>query len=124
MKLTVVANGDVVVETDDPRQAAQFVREFRNGKHVTKHVAQKRNPLEIASVDEPLSPQLVETWNWLIAHDMATGVTADAVAHALKIKLATANYRVTHLVRKDLARRVSRGHYRAGGKRQRPAKTT
>lgn len=113
MRLTVTLDGSVTVETADPREAAIFVRELRNGKAVK--TTRKSPPKELESESVPLSNALVETWNWLVAHDCAEGRGSDEVAEALDIKRHTAVYRLNTLVDKDLAWKPDRGHYRAGG---------
>ena len=121
----VLSGGDdrrISMETDDldsalallqtaPTTLAAMIKALRNGKPIPKR---KVKPKAIRSNDEPLSPQLVETWNWLVKHDSDQGVTPVEIAVGLKLAQATAVYRVSELVKKQLARRVRRGHYRAG----------
>lgn len=112
MKVTVTPAGEVVVDTDSPAQAAAFVRELHRGKKPTRK--KKPKPLEIESIEEPLSQELVDTWNWLVANNTDEGVTAADCAEGLDIKPLTARYRLHQLVTKELAHQPGRGRFRPG----------
>lgn len=112
MRVTVTTTGDVVVDADTPAQAAAFVRELRAGRKPGRK--KKARPLEIESIEEPLSPALVDTWNWLVANNTDAGVTATDCAAGLDIAHNTATYRLKQLVSKDLAHQPERGRYRPG----------
>lgn len=114
MRVTVTTTGDVVVDTDSPAQAAAFVRELRNGSK-KKAVRQKKpRPLAIESAEEPLSQELADTWNWLVAYDNTDGVSMPDVAAGLDLIPATAGYRLRQLIAKGLAHQPARGRFRPG----------
>lgn len=112
MRVTVTTTGDVVVDTDSPAQAAAFVRELRTGKKAARK--KKPRPLAIESAEEPLSQELADTWNWLVAHDNTDGVSMPDVAAGLDLIPATANYRLRQLIAKGLAHQPARGRFRPG----------
>jgi hypothetical protein len=115
-RITVTPNGQVITECDSAAETAALVRELKDGKAPKKRKrAAPPKALEIESVDIPLSPVLVETWNYLVKHDAPDGVHTNEVAAGLGIKVATANYRLTALLDKELAHKPSPGHWRAGG---------
>ena len=114
MKLTVALDGSVSIEVGDPHEAATFVRALRNGKAVKAKRRAKSPPKELESESVPLSSVLVETWNWLVAHDDAEGIRSREVAKGLDVKGSTAVYRLNKLVEKELAYRTRPGYYRAG----------
>lgn len=114
MRVTVTPGGDITVDADTPADAAAFVRELQTGKPARRGRPKKPKPLELESVEEPLSPPLVDTWNWLVAHDTPEGHSAAECARGLGIALNTALYRLKKLVSKDLAYQPVPGLYRAG----------
>jgi hypothetical protein len=117
VKVTDTRDGDVVVDTHDAAEAAAFVRELHDGKGSTKRRrrAPAKKALELESEDIPLSPALVETWNWLVAHDDPDGQHSSDVAAGLGINEHTSLYRLNKLIDRELAHRIRPGRYRAGG---------
>ncbi len=114
-RITVTPNGQVITECDSATETAALVRELRNGKAPRRRRAPSKQKLEIESEDIPLSPALVETWNWLVKHDNPQGCHSRDVADGLGIKEHAVIYRLTKLVEKELAHRPQPGHFRAGG---------
>jgi hypothetical protein len=112
MKVTVTPTGEVVVDADNPAEAAAFVREL----HGTKKAARKKKPkrLELESTDEPLSQVLADTWNWLVENDAPEGLSATDAADSFHSPVPTVNYRLRALMDKGLAHQPVRGRYRAG----------
>jgi hypothetical protein len=118
MKLTITAAGDLIIDTDDPHHAVTVARALRNSTAAAaekKSHHKKKEPVpELESYDEPLSPQLVDAWNWLVANDTASGRRAEEMAEGLDINHHTAVYRLGQLLKKELIHRVRPGGYRAG----------
>jgi hypothetical protein len=121
MKLTITAGGDVIIDTDDPHHAVTVARALRNSTATEKksHHKKKEPVAELESYDEPLSPQLVDAWNWLVANDKASGCRAEEMAAGLDINPHTAVYRLSQLLKKELIHRVRPGCYRAGSRADR-----
>lgn len=111
--VTVAPDGQVITECDSVTETAALVSALRNGKAPRKQRAATPK-LELESEDVPLSAVLVETWNWLVAHDNPEGVHPREVAAGLGIKKATANYRLIELTKKELAHKTGPGRFRAG----------
>jgi hypothetical protein len=118
-RVTVSSNGQVTVESDGAAETAALVHELRGGRARgragSKGRVGSKKKLELESEDVPLSTALVETWNWLVKHDSPEGLHVNEVAEGLDIKAATANYRLTALMGKELAHRTRPGYFRAGG---------
>jgi hypothetical protein len=114
MKVIVHPDGEVSFETDDVGQALAMVKALRNGASPPKPPARREQAAPEEEV--PVSAVLAQTWEWLVAHDgeTETGWRATDVAAALGIQKATATYRLSQLVKKGLAHRLRRAHYRAG----------
>lgn len=55
-----------------------------------------------------------QTWQYLLAHHSADGVSADEYAKDAGLELKTARIRLTKLVSLGIAHRVKRGRYRSG----------
>lgn len=114
MKVVVSPDGQVSFETDDVEQALAMVNSLRAGakaapkKHAHHHHKKK------ADGGTSLSPALAQTWEWLVAHDSTEGVTTAEVAEGLGLQEPAATWRLNRLLKKELAHRLKRGHYRAG----------
>ena len=118
MRLTIGPSGEVTIDTDDPQQVIAVVKGLRNGSAPTKPAkGKKKLRAELESYDEPLSAQLVDAWNWLVANDNEAGSNSEEMAAGLGINPHTAVYRIAQLVKKDLAHKVKPGRYRAGTSR-------
>jgi len=113
MKVIVSPNGEVIFETEDIAQALDMVKALRNGLAPPK----KRGPYKkrVESVEiVPVSPQLVETWQWLVDNDRLGGLSIKEISDALSLKHATTTWRMNQLIQKGLVHKAKRGYYRAG----------
>ena len=112
MKITVTpGKAEATVDTDDPAQAAAFVKALWNGS------GKKRKAIEgpkVVMPDVELTTVQTKTWNWIVAHDSPQGVTSQEVADGLGIAHSAANYRLGELVSKGVIYRPRRGYYRPG----------
>lgn len=61
-----------------------------------------------------LSPQMVKTWEWLVAHDDPNGIRVITIAEGLGITTNTVTWRCNVLIEKGLVHRLRRGRYRPG----------
>lgn len=125
MKITI---REVSVETgdDDATVAAALVSAFRNGaathhtppakkmRKIRRSKEQLALPAAPPAPDVSLSPQLTETWQWLVAHDSPGGCKPGQVAAGLQITAHAATWRLNRLIEKAVAWRVKPGYYRAG----------
>ena len=121
MKLVInPTDGTITVETPDNVSAAQFVRELcqpqpqKAIEAKPKRKPKKQKALAPPRPDRPLSKPMDETWAWLAAADGPRGVTAEELANAFGITTAGALWRLNQLIKRDMAWRVSTGHYRVG----------
>jgi len=117
MKVTVTPDGEVSFDTDDIVQAVNMIKALRNG--ATSPMRKKRGPYKKRSsgpVEEivPVSPSLVETWQWLVDNDKPTGAAIQEIADGLGIKNPAVTFRLNKLIQKGLAHKVRRGYYRPG----------
>ena len=105
--------GEVTVDIDDPIQAATLINAILHGGKKQKALPAPK-PKVLAPADVTLTKQMLETWQWLVAHDNEGGVTSAQVAAGLKLNQSAATWRLKELVGKGVVYRLSRGYYRPG----------
>lgn len=116
MKVIVFPNGEVTFETERVDQALEMVKGLRNGTHApAAKKSRKKNPVATPSVEEvPLSPALIQTWEYLVANDSSSGTSYQELAKGMDIKPATATWRLQQLRKKGLVHRTQPGMYKPG----------
>lgn len=117
MKIIVALNGEISIETNgsDPKAIAALIRELHKPAKKTKTAPAPAEPVDTGlAVDPAVSPQQMQTWQWLVNNDAPTGRSAQDLADALGLENGTAGLRLSRLVQNGLAHKVSRGLYRAG----------
>jgi len=117
MKITLPSG--IVIETTDDVEAEWLARLMLNGTATPRPTSPVKKSHHKKKAPEPpesasLSPQLVQTWEWLVAHDNPNGVQVHAIATGLNITVHAATFRGNRLIEKGLAHRVRRGRYRPG----------
>ena len=118
MKVIVSPNGEVIFETENTTQALDMIKALRNGTAPSKPAKRgpyKKRTTPVEQVEEiPLSPRLVETWEWLVANDSESGVRVPDIARGMGLRTGTVTWRCNQLIDKGLAHRIGRGRYRPG----------
>ena len=114
MRITLPSG--VIIESTDEGEVERLARLILNGTGAPPPPPKKTHHKKVtpAVETEKLSPQLAETWTWMVAHDTPAGINVHQVAEGLHITVHAATFRLNGLIGKGLARRLRRGWYRPG----------
>jgi len=125
--MRVILPSGVVIESTDDVEGEWLAKLVLNGiatKSTTpttpKKSHHKKKAIPRLAEMESLSPELAQTWEWLVVHDGPDGIVVTNIADGLKITVNAATFRCNRLIEKGLAHRIRRGRYRPG---EAPAET-
>jgi len=121
MKVTVTANGEVVLDitNGDGQAALDLIHALQEDARRKEVSASRQEASRAAATMVPISgtKELNEiqyrTWSYLCDNDVAGGVHVSQVAHAFGINNMAANSRLLTLHKAGYAERTAKGYYRA-----------
>lgn len=120
MRVSVGTDNVIWLDSDDMNEIANFVQALRGlgesapESELAPEPKKKRKRGMTVSEEIPLSPQLMETWNWMVVNNCSSGLSIQEVASGLNLQYDTANYRLRQLYKKGLVHRTHPGSYAPG----------